>query len=155
MAGAREPANIRPIFVYGTLMAAPLLAWVLTGDASKTDEVLAQRKLGRITGFSRHIVLGSDYPALLPTSDTEAAVEGFVVFPRNISERSKLDTFEGDAYIRTPVAVDVGGETVEADTYVWMKDRSELGDEDWNFTFFESERLDDWLELFRGMELIA
>jgi len=137
-------------------MAAPLLAWALTGDASKSEDVLAQRKPGRITGFSRHVVLGFDYPALLPSGAAGGVVEGFVVFPRNISEWTKLDTFEGDAYIRTSVIVDVGGEeTVEADTYVWAGDRSQLGGEDWSFTFFESERLDDWLELFGGMELIG
>lgn len=147
-------APITPIFVYGTLMAAPLLAWALTGDASKFDDVQAQRKPGRITGFTRHSVLGSDYPAIVH-SDGSSIVCGFVVFPKSHSEWTKLDTFEGDSYTRTPVTVDVAGEFVLADTYVWAGSLDMLGEEDWSLAVFESERLQDSLELFGGMELIG
>lgn len=150
--------GIRPIFVYGTLMAAPLLSWVLLGDSSKLDEILARRKPGRITGFTRHSVLHSDYPALVLSTKSESisTVDGFVVFPRDASEWKKLDAFEGDAYIRTSVIVDVGGgHGVEADTYVWGGERSLLGGEDWNFEWFESQRLEDWLDIFCGMELVG
>jgi gamma-glutamylcyclotransferase (GGCT)/AIG2-like uncharacterized protein YtfP len=147
-------APITPIFVYGTLMAAPLLAWVLTGDASKSDESLAQRKPGRITGFTRRSILGLDYPALI-RGDASATVDGFVVYPKSRSEWTKLDTFEGDAYTRILVAVDVGGKIELADTYVWAGDLDMLGEDDWSLAVFESEHLEDWLKLFVGIELIG
>ena len=41
---------------------------------------------------------------------------------------------------------------------VWGRPR-ELGDAlssgKWDFTFFERERLEDWLELFGGMEMVG
>ncbi|KAG1728660.1 hypothetical protein EDB19DRAFT_1913697 [Suillus lakei] len=48
---------VAPIFVYGTLIAAPLLAWAIKGDSSKAGDVLSQRKPGTIIGFERRRVI--------------------------------------------------------------------------------------------------
>jgi gamma-glutamylcyclotransferase (GGCT)/AIG2-like uncharacterized protein YtfP len=146
---------IAPIFVYGTLMAAPLLAWALKGDSSKAGHVLSQRKPGTILGFERRRIHHCDYPALVRSNDTRA-VDGYVIFPATLSEWKKLDDFEGDSYKRTPVVVHmVDGCKLDALAYVWNGEADALTDEDWNFEYFESERLDTWLELFGGMELVG
>src|ERR1700692_2270307 len=148
-------APMAPIFVYGTLMATPLLAWALKGDSSKAGDVLSQRQSGRIFGFERRRIHHCDYPALVRSNDT-CAVDGYVIFPATLSEWKKLDDCEGDSYERTPVVVHmVDGSELGAFTYVWKGEADVLADEDWTFEHFETERLDTWLELFGGMELVG
>ena len=153
---ASADTPIVPIFVYGTLMAAPLLAWVLKGDASKAVDVLSRRKPGTILGFERHRIHHCDYPALIRSNDTCAQVDGYIIFPATLSEWMKLDDFEGDSYERTPVIVRIlDGSELDAFTYLWKGEADALADEDWSFEYFETERLETWLELFGGMELIG
>ncbi|KAG2070779.1 hypothetical protein BDR04DRAFT_1099529 [Suillus decipiens] len=151
---ATTPTNpVAPIFVYGTLMAAPLLAWAIKGDSSKADDVLSQRKPGTITGFERRRVHRRDYPALIRGNDT-CTVDGYVIFPASLSEWRKLDNYEGSSYERTPVVVDmVDGSKLDAFTYVWKGEADALAVEDWVFEDFETKRLDAWLERFGGMVL--
>lgn len=144
---------VAPIFVYGTLMAAPLLAWAIKGDSSKAGDVLSQRKPGTITGFERRRVHRRDYPALIRSNDTRT-VDGYVIFPTSPSEWKKLDNYEGSSYERTPVVVDMAdGSKLDASTYVWKGEAETLADEDWVFAHFETERLDAWLKRFGGMVL--
>jgi gamma-glutamylcyclotransferase (GGCT)/AIG2-like uncharacterized protein YtfP len=143
-----------PIFVYGTLMAAPLLAWVLTGSSENAASILSRRKRAHICGFSRHPVRGSDYPALVRTENS--VVDGFLVFPKNQAEWNKLDNFEGETYDRTLVnAVGEDGMGLEAYVYLWAGPQDALHVGCWDFVHFERERLDDWLALFDGMEMIG
>ncbi|KAG0695600.1 hypothetical protein DFH29DRAFT_1083301 [Suillus ampliporus] len=152
---ASTDSSIAPIFVYGTLMAAPLLAWALKGDSSKAEDVLSQRKPGTIFGFKRRCVHHRDYPALIRSNDN-CNFDGYVVFPTSLSEWKKLDNFEGSSYERTPVVVHmVDGSELDAFTYVWKGKADALADEDWIFEYFETERLDAWLKLFGGMELVG
>lgn len=70
--------------------------------------------------------------------------------------RKKLDDFEGEIY--TPTSVDAvleDGSVVEADMYVWAGDQDALSDEPWELNTFVKERLEDWLDLFEGMEMIG
>ncbi|KAG2149095.1 AIG2-like family-domain-containing protein, partial [Suillus bovinus] len=141
------------IFVYGTLMAAPLLAWAIKGDSSKAGDVLSQRKPGTITGFERRRVNRRDYPALIRSNGTRT-VDGYVIFPASLSRWKKLDNYEGDSYARTPVVVDMAdGSKLDAVTYVWKGEAKALAEEDWVFEYFEKERLDAWLKRFGGMVL--
>ncbi|KAI0533597.1 AIG2-like protein [Xylaria digitata] len=58
-----EPSKPRPLFIYGTLRALPLLAWALTGDASN---ISARKKLEDFEGEAYKLesvavtVLGAD-----------------------------------------------------------------------------------------------
>jgi len=143
---------VQPIFVYGTLMAPPLLAWVLTGSSENTTSVLSRRKRAHISGFRRHPVRGSDYPALVRTKGS--IVDGFLVFPKDQAEWNKLDNFEGEAYDRILVcAVGEDGVEFEAYVYLWAGPEDALDTGEWDFAYFERERLEDWLALFGGMEM--
>jgi hypothetical protein len=82
-------------------MPPALLAWVLTGSSENTTSVLSGRKREHISGFRRHPVRGSDYPALVRAKGS--IVDGFLVFPKDQAEWNKLDNFEGEVYDRTLV----------------------------------------------------
>ena len=153
--GPVESQQRLPIFVYGTLMAAPLLAWVLTGSSANASSVLSKRKRAHISGFARHPVIGSDYPALVRATEN-STVDGYLVLPSNQAEWNKLDNFEGETYTRTTVeAIEEGGTRVEAYVYLWAGSGDALSSGEWAFTYFERQRLEDWLELFGGMEMVG
>ncbi|OCH95700.1 hypothetical protein OBBRIDRAFT_497930 [Obba rivulosa] len=144
---------VQPVFVYGTLMAAPVLAWVLKGDADRAPEVLKQRKAGRIHGFKRFSLHDCDFPAL---RRGDGDVNGFLVYPKDASESARLDMFEGPAYERTVVTVHLAdNSTVGAIVYLWKGDEKLLSDTDWDFEQFLVEKLADWLEVYQGMSLTA
>jgi len=90
--GLVESQQQLPIFVYGTLMAAPLLAWVLTGSSANASSVLSKRKWAHISGFARHPVLGSDYPALVRATES-SIVDGYLLFPDDQSGMEQTRQF--------------------------------------------------------------
>ncbi|KAF9478449.1 hypothetical protein BDN70DRAFT_906744 [Pholiota conissans] len=155
---SHNPAAIaRPLFLYGTLRAMPLLAWALTGDSRKIDVVEPLVKPAEVRGYARFSLHGKDYPALVKYADT-SAVDGLLLYPQSKSERRKLDDFEGEAYVVTPVQVSVVGDkdwTVDADIYLWNGDSDMVSKDPWCLQTFIDERLDDWIELFAGMELVG
>jgi len=74
------------------------------------------------------------------------------------SQRKKLDDFEGEAYMVTPVQVTVVGEEgrmVDADIYLWNGKRNAVSVDRWDLDMFIREHLDDWIELFAGIELVG
>ncbi|KAF5570398.1 hypothetical protein FPHYL_1234 [Fusarium phyllophilum] len=120
-----ESSKPRPLFIYGTLRARPLLAWALTGDATNTELISTLARPAKVRGYARYT-------------------------------RKKLDDFESEIY--TPTSVDAvleDGSVVEADMYVWAGDQDALSDEPWELDTFVKERLEDWLDLFEGMEMIG
>ena len=148
----------RPLFLYGTLCARPLLAWALTGDATKTDLVRTITRSACVHGYARYTVIGKDYSAVVQNDD--ACVDGVLLIPQNRSQRAKLDDFEGEAYRVVPVAVTVTDEQgreecVDADMYLWDGNPADISTDCWDLRTFERERLEDWLELFGGMELVG
>lgn len=115
----------RPLFIYGTLCAKPLLAWVLTGDASNVAAVSRLAHSARVSGFARFAVKNCDYPAIIKHDDARSTVQGYLLQPETVSQRKKLDNFEGELYKIVSVAVsliDADGkpqdETTEADMYL-------------------------------------
>ncbi|KAK0724907.1 hypothetical protein B0H67DRAFT_598358 [Lasiosphaeris hirsuta] len=137
----------RPLFVYGTLRALPLLAWALTGEATKVDQIFRPLRKGLVHGYRRCSLHRCDYPAAI--HDPRSSVDGYLLAPLTASQRRKLDAFEGETYKITPVMVTILDEndqptedTTEADIYIWNQD-------------LDAERLEDWLELYKGMELIG
>lgn len=102
-------------------------------------------------------LLGKDYLALIEHDET-SAVDGLLLFPQDKSQRKKLDDFEGEAYTMTPVQVTVVGEEgqmVDADMYLWNGERDAVSVDRWDLDTFIRERLNDWIELFAGMELLG
>ena len=120
--------------------------------------------------YRRHRVLDADYPAILP--EKGGSVRGTVVSGLTGGDRWRLDVFEGDQYERRKVSVrvlrgvgldeaadldenagwmgeDVGeeerGETVDAETYVWITAREELEAEEWDFELFKREKMRAWM----------
>lgn len=45
--------------------------------------------------------------------------------------------------------------TVAADVYIWADEMGKLEKKERSFSYFEQHRLDDWLELFDGMEMVG
>jgi gamma-glutamylcyclotransferase (GGCT)/AIG2-like uncharacterized protein YtfP len=147
-----ESSKPRPLFIYGTLRARPLLAWALSGVATSTISAHAHPAIVR--GYARHTVWSRDYPAVVKKDGHE--VDGYLLILETKSQRKKLDDFEGEIY--TPTSVDVvleDGGTVEGDMYVWAGDEDALSDEPWELDTFVRERLQDWIDLFEGMEMIG
>ncbi|KAF5596551.1 hypothetical protein FPCIR_3957 [Fusarium pseudocircinatum] len=152
MAESSKPC---PLFIYGTLRARPLLAWALTDDATNTELIFsALARPGKVHGYARYTVHSRDYPAVIKKDGHE--VDGDLLILETKSMRKKLDDFEGETY--SPTSVDVvleDGSVVEADMYVWAGDQEALTDEIWGLDTFVKERLEDWLDLFKGMEMIG
>ena len=142
----------------------PLLSLILTGDRSNTSIVASLARPAKIYGYERLAVANCDYPAAL-LSQPSSCVEGMLLQLTTKSQKTKLDNFEGDIYKRVSVPVHLNtSETpaaseapvnVEADVYVWDGDREKLTSEPWSLQIFEAERLEDWLDLFDGMEFLS
>jgi gamma-glutamylcyclotransferase (GGCT)/AIG2-like uncharacterized protein YtfP len=143
----------KPIFVYGTLCAKPLLAWVLTGDANRVDEITPLICPAEAQDLARYALRGKDYPAAVLKEGS--VTKGYLLQPATRSQRRKLDDFEGEIYRVETVAVKkLDGQQVQADVYIW--DGEEEGfDGEWDFGEFERERLEDFLGLFEGMEMVG
>lgn len=47
------------------------------------------------------------------------------------------------------------GKTVEADIFVWNGPPDVLSSEPWDLDTFVAERLEDWIDLFAGVELVG
>ncbi|KAI0965076.1 AIG2-like protein [Xylaria arbuscula] len=156
------PSKPRPLFIYGTLRALPLLSWALTGDASNISAVSKLVQPARIYGYARFALKNRDYPAVIKDESRSSSVDGYLLTLETISQRKKLDSFEGEEYRLESVSVTVfensdrhreEKEVVEADIYLWAGDSNALSVTSWELESFEKERLGDWLDLFEGMEL--
>lgn len=152
----------RPLFIYGTLRAKPLLAWVLTGDSSNVDQIHHMLRPARVQGYRRVAVKFADYPAVISSSNEADFVDGYLLQVEIPSQRRKLDNFEGELYKVISVVVTlVGhdnqqtGESTSADMYLWDGDMDLVSSEPWELEIFTKDRLEDWLDLFDGMELIG
>ncbi len=114
----------------------PLLAWALTGDSRKTDVVAPLVKPAQLKGYARFSLLGKDYPALIK-HDKTSIVDGLLLCPQDKSQRKKLDDFEGETYVVTPVQVTVVGEedqVVDADIYLWNGARDAVSADHWDLS---------------------
>ncbi|VUC31084.1 unnamed protein product [Clonostachys rosea] len=152
-----------PLFVYGSLCAVPLLAWALTGDSSNTSAVEYLIRPARVYGFSRYALSGRDYPAAVDSQESNSTIDGYLINFETRSQRRKLDDFEGETYIASPVQAHIlsvaggrpTGEVVDGEIYLWQGPRDDLLLEGWDLKKFIQERLQDWLDLFEGIELVG
>lgn len=156
------PPAPRPLFIYGTLRAKPLLAWALTGDSSRTRDVDHMLKPAQVSKYIRLAVKHSDYPAVIHSPNEGDCVDGYLLQVDTASQRKKLDDFEGETYsVETTVVELLGdhslptGEKVNADIYLWSGDKDLLDTEPWELKTFIEDRLEDWLDLFDGMEMVG
>lgn len=44
---------------------------------------------------------------------------------------------------------------IEADIYLWDGDKDLVSDQSWDLEWFLRETLEDWLDLFEGMEMVG
>jgi gamma-glutamylcyclotransferase (GGCT)/AIG2-like uncharacterized protein YtfP len=95
----------RPVFIYGTLCAVPLLAWVMTGDAERTADISGLLQPALVYGYKRVAIKHADYPAAV--EDDSACLKGMLLKPATRSQRRKLDDFEGEVYRISSVQVTV------------------------------------------------
>lgn len=158
---ATPSAPPRQMFIYGTLCALPLLAWALTGDSANVEVIRPMCQPGRVHGYARRSLYNKDFPAAIETIDNY--VDGYIITFQNTSQRKKLDDFEGELYRPVLVTAEVGSmpgevqatQTVDVDMYLWNGDAEVVSMEPWSLERFIEERLQDWLDLFEGMELIG
>ncbi|KAK3988534.1 hypothetical protein QBC44DRAFT_215152, partial [Cladorrhinum sp. PSN332] len=124
----------KPLFIYGTLCAMPMLALVITGDSSKVEEVSQLVQKGTVWGWRRFNIHKSYYPTALPRKDKLAYIDGLLFYPQTDEQRRKVDEFE-EARDTEEVIVwrmNDKGEMleapVEADMWVWDQEYSFLSD---------------------------
>lgn len=135
-------------------MAGPLPAWLIAGTSSQNKLVEERRVKGYLEGYVRRAVLGVDFPAITK-GDEDDKVKGFIFYPRNGDDLHRIDVFEGDLYREEKVTVVTSGHVpVEATCTFGTVTKKGLGDTDWSFEEYESTRLEDWLDLMEGMEII-
>lgn len=174
----KEQGEFEPqgIFVYGTLMAEEFLSWVLTGSAENHKTIVSLRQPATLRSYRRVAVVHADYPALIPGDESDK-VEGFLVMPSTRSQWKKLDDFEGECYRRQRVQVEVSSDSSDASdsgnrittttntamctrvpafVYLWQDSMDKLLlDQLWSYEYFREHRLEDWLDLFEGMEMVG
>ncbi|KAG9258053.1 uncharacterized protein F5Z01DRAFT_644984 [Emericellopsis atlantica] len=78
------PATVpRPVFIYGTLCAKPLLAWALTGSAAHVDQITVLISPAKALNVARYSVHGCDYPAAIKKQGSY--VTGYLLQPQTLS----------------------------------------------------------------------
>lgn len=90
--------NDPPLFVFGTLMDAETLHFVL-GRPVAPECVLPARLLG----YQRRTIRGREYPMLVRRTD--ASVEGLVILNLDAADWRRLDAYEGPEYRQAAVTV--------------------------------------------------
>ena len=135
-----------------------LLAWALMGDSHKTAVVAPLITPAELHSCqcARFSLLGKDYPALIKHEDT-SIVNSLLLCPQDKSQQQKLDDFDGEVYTVILAQVTVVREQgqVDAGIYLWNGDHDAVSMDHWDLGTFIQERLDDWIELFAGMELVG
>ena len=106
--------------------------------------------------WCRRRVLNCDYPAIINSIDS--SVRGTVVTGLTDADIWRLDIFEGSGYKRVkvhvlPLAADekdsVGKNAhaaqVQVETYVWIGDKADLEEKEWDFAEFKRDKLRSWV----------
>jgi gamma-glutamylcyclotransferase (GGCT)/AIG2-like uncharacterized protein YtfP len=103
--------NPLPLFAYGTLQDAEILAAVLGRHMPPRAFTPA-----RVQDFASLYYPGRVYPALV--SRPGAAAEGLLIAGLRLSDHQALDAFEGDEYRRETLSVQTAQGTVLAACYL-------------------------------------
>jgi hypothetical protein len=111
---------------------------------------------GTLRGYAIYRVKGETYPGIVPSDSAEAMVRGCVYRDLDSPILERLDRFEGDAYRRVPVAVEMdGGETMPCEAYVVRPSFVHiLSREPWSADWFETYGLQPFLSTYRGFRSV-
>ncbi|KAI9740468.1 MAG: hypothetical protein M1834_005048 [Cirrosporium novae-zelandiae] len=150
-------------FFYGTLMAPTVLYRVLYGlspspsNPTSTTTSKLHSVSALLQNYTRHRVIGCDYPAIIPSEEKILDAEGVRgTLVSGLSKRDvfRLDVFEGEEYERRDVDVRVlpssvsqtptNTKTIKAQTYIWIDPKTRLEDREWDFEEFVREKLGRW-----------
>ena len=147
-------------FFYGTLMLPAILNRVIQNPSIAIPSSRITTSPAVLPAFRRHRVKRADYPAILPSKDKDASVQGVLVCGLSDADMRRLDRFEGDEYRRRDVQVQVleakneksnghgedrDNKMVRAETYVWIAGKDQLEGREWDFEEFRREKLGRWL----------
>lgn len=118
-------------FTYGSLMCEDIFTRVTGSVLSPVAATLA--------GYSRHPVVGTDYPGIRPAAG--ASLAGMLYRDVSALALARLDTFEGDEYVREALQVTLAdGRTLTAWTYVFQPgEHHRLATGSWDFEHFLRE----------------
>ena len=129
------------MFVYGTLMAEPVMRSVCGHRFASTPAVLHD--------FRRRRVSGEVYPAIIPCPGDQ--VEGALYGGLNAKQLALLDVFEGSMYRRAIVHVTTGSRWRSAHSYIMAPAyRPALTDEPWSLDDFLSKGLRKFVGGYSG-----
>ena len=121
--GEAAPAATATLFVYGTLMSEEVLRTLLGR--------VPRMRAGKLRGYERWCVAGQTYPAILQSTDTDAAaaaaVDGQLLEGLVPRELRALDYYEDDGYVRSVVTVTAAdAQAVQALVYSWPPARAKM-----------------------------
>ncbi len=134
------------LFVYGTLMAEPVMRSVCGHSFASTPATLHD--------FRRRRVSGEVYPAIIPCPGDQ--VEGALYCGLNATQLASLDVFEGTMYRRVMVDVVTGSGWRSAQTYIMSPAyRHALTDEPWSLDGFLSEGFGDFIGGYPGFAALG
>ena len=109
------------VFTYGSLMFPQVWQRVVRGDYRSAPACA--------DGYARYALAGETYPGMV--AQPGASVQGVLYFDVGPADVAALDAFEGVEYRRGTIAVALAsGETVEADTYIYLLPQN-LSDSPW------------------------
>jgi hypothetical protein len=130
-----------PFFIYGTLMSAPILAKLITGD--ETNVLLVHSRLDKalLFGYSRRAVRNEVYPAAIKSNPGDI-VPGLLYYPRSWNDIRRLMYFENTSFrIETVDVMNSWRQRVKAKIWIWCASVTDLEEHDWSLRGFE----DQWL----------
>lgn len=136
---------VNPLFVYGSLMVPAIVANVIDkpGGGVSEGKIKSMMTPATLVGFQRFSIKNTIFPAVLDAF-SGTSVEGLILFGLTSAQRGRIDNFEGGRYSREAHDVRITlasgkEEIIEADVYVWARDRSELKEQSekvWSFEEF-------------------
>lgn len=144
----------RPLFVYGSLRAKPLLAWFLTGDRSRVDDLDGMITPAQLPNHTSLAVKDSKSPTAVRSSNEGDCINGYLVQVDTMFQRRTLGD-KGFA-LETTTVMTTGndgrptGEIVEADFYNWAGDKDMITTELWDLEKFIEEDLDCFFFFLRN-----
>jgi gamma-glutamylcyclotransferase (GGCT)/AIG2-like uncharacterized protein YtfP len=140
----RSPEKIH-IFTYGSLMIPAVMHSVTGCDFASVSASLWD--------YGRYRVKGEYYPGIV--SEKGALIEGVLYLSVDPGSVKRLDAFEGDWYVRTPVKIRISaGQIVPGETYVFKEEhRHLLSSEGWDIKTFESKYLQTFTREYPGFRV--
>lgn len=148
----------RPVLIYGTLSAVSLLALVLTGDRTSTNEVWPLVHQIKVSGYRLCSVRGKTYPALI--QDARSWFDGILLAPLTACQHQMINEYEERGSFARVEAMatiqDVHGHSVclVVDIYIWDGDESELDPTTpWNIDTWTHKHLEEMLDWYDSEEV--